>query len=272
VLRTELGRVELLLAPGVFLRIAENTAVRMINNSLQDTKLELLNGAALLEAVEVLSDFTISLRLGEATVMVRKNGLYRINSAPAELRVYDGAAEVVGGDRKLTAKKSSRVALYGQYAISKFDTESGDPLHRWSSRRAGYLALANISAANSVRQSDVNWRTSGWLWNPFYGMMTFVPVRAGLYSPFGYGYFCPRNVYAVYAPRVTAPAVSSMGFSGPRYDANRGYTVTSQRSYDGYSPSAGSTGAAAAPSAPAESPRSAETATPRGGEGGGRSQ
>src|SRR5262249_5886273 len=44
-LRTEDGRVEVLLNPGVFLRLAENSAVRMLTNKLSDTKLEFLSGS-----------------------------------------------------------------------------------------------------------------------------------------------------------------------------------------------------------------------------------
>src|ERR1051326_8247865 len=38
------GRVEILLTPGVFLRMAENTSVRMVSNALADTRLEVVSG------------------------------------------------------------------------------------------------------------------------------------------------------------------------------------------------------------------------------------
>src|ERR1035441_2864301 len=40
VLRTELGRAEVLLTPGVFLRIDENSSIRMVSNRLTDTRIE----------------------------------------------------------------------------------------------------------------------------------------------------------------------------------------------------------------------------------------
>src|ERR1700730_3166842 len=46
-LRTEEGRAEILLTPGVFLRLGENSAIRMVTNRLIDTRLELLSGSAL---------------------------------------------------------------------------------------------------------------------------------------------------------------------------------------------------------------------------------
>ncbi len=51
-LRTEHGRAEVLLTPGVFLRIDQNTALRMISTSLSDTRAELLNGSAILDSLQ----------------------------------------------------------------------------------------------------------------------------------------------------------------------------------------------------------------------------
>src|SRR5215471_15789467 len=40
-LRTEHGRAEVLLTPGVFLRIGEGSAIRMLSSKFSDTRLEL---------------------------------------------------------------------------------------------------------------------------------------------------------------------------------------------------------------------------------------
>src|SRR6202042_3824676 len=39
------GRAEVLLTPGVLLRIGENSAIKMIDNSLVSTRVEILSGA-----------------------------------------------------------------------------------------------------------------------------------------------------------------------------------------------------------------------------------
>src|SRR5262245_36263462 len=49
-LRTEDGRAEVLLNPGVFLRLAERSAVRMVANQLSDTRVEFLSGSAIIES------------------------------------------------------------------------------------------------------------------------------------------------------------------------------------------------------------------------------
>src|SRR5277367_3716741 len=45
--RTELGRAEILLTPGVFLRMGENSSVKMVSNLLTDTRVELLKGSVI---------------------------------------------------------------------------------------------------------------------------------------------------------------------------------------------------------------------------------
>jgi hypothetical protein len=50
VLAIEDGRAEILLTPGVFLRLPENSSARMISNPLADTRLEIVSGSALIES------------------------------------------------------------------------------------------------------------------------------------------------------------------------------------------------------------------------------
>src|SRR5579859_7229058 len=47
-LRTEDGRAEVLLNPGVFLRIGEKSTVRMVSGDLADTRIEFVSGAAII--------------------------------------------------------------------------------------------------------------------------------------------------------------------------------------------------------------------------------
>src|SRR3974377_1359907 len=49
-LRTEAGRAEVLLTPGVFLRIGEHTTIRMIASELSDSRVELLAGSAIVDS------------------------------------------------------------------------------------------------------------------------------------------------------------------------------------------------------------------------------
>ena len=59
-LRTEKGRAEVLLTPGVFLRVGENSAIRMSATELADTQVEMVSGSAMLEAGEPNKDTAVT--------------------------------------------------------------------------------------------------------------------------------------------------------------------------------------------------------------------
>src|SRR5207302_6844894 len=48
--RTEDGRAEVLLNPGVFLRMGENSSIRMLSTKLSDSQIEFLSGSAVIES------------------------------------------------------------------------------------------------------------------------------------------------------------------------------------------------------------------------------
>src|ERR1041385_381178 len=48
-LTTEDGRVEVLLTPGTYMRVNENSSFEMVNNKLADTRVKILSGTVLLE-------------------------------------------------------------------------------------------------------------------------------------------------------------------------------------------------------------------------------
>ena len=49
-LSTGQGRAEILLTPGVFLRVGENTSIKMLDNRLLSTRVEFLSGSAIVES------------------------------------------------------------------------------------------------------------------------------------------------------------------------------------------------------------------------------
>src|SRR5205085_10984235 len=131
----------------------------------------------------------------------RKHGLYRFDSEPAQLRVYNGEAGVQAAGNLIVVKEGKMLSLDGGLAVEKFDNKSGDALYRWSRRRAEYVSMANISAAKSLRDSGNGWNSSGWFFNPYFGMFTFVPYRGSFYSPWGYRFWSPYDVHYFYQPR-----------------------------------------------------------------------
>lgn len=220
-LKTEEGRAEVLLTPGVFLRVGENSSFRMVTNRLIDTRLEFLTGSAVVEAEDIGKDNSVTVVHGDATVHPVKKGVYRFDADSHELRVYDGEAEVTSGDQTVDVKEGHLIAL-DTLAMHKFDKTVSDALNRWSERRDGYVSMANVAAANTLRTSlfnDGNLFLNGWYFNPYMGMYSYVPGMGGMfYSPYGNAFFSPFDVYMAFAPGFYYPGFGyGYGYGYPGY-------------------------------------------------------
>src|ERR1700746_103337 len=93
-LRTAEGRAEVLLTPGVFLRMGDGTAFRMIANELSDTRIELLAGSWIVDSPEPSSGTSGGLIYRKLSGPFPERGVYRIDCDPPRLWVLEGKAEV----------------------------------------------------------------------------------------------------------------------------------------------------------------------------------
>ena len=212
VLATEDGRAEILLTPGVFLRLPENSSVRMISNSLADTRIEIVSGSALFEVGQLLRNNAIAAKVQDVEIALPKRGLYRIDADPARLRVYDGEARVTAAAGSIEVKRGREIALDAPTLETRnFDAKSTDAFYRWSARRSEYVAAANVIAAKTASNSGYGsgFASGGygsWAWNPWVGMFTFLPASGIYWSPFGSPFYSPAVINYVYIPRrISAP-------------------------------------------------------------------
>jgi hypothetical protein len=241
VLQTEEGRAEVLLTPGVFLRISENSSFKMLSNRLSDTSLEVLSGSTMFEVDELLKDNAITVRYKDATVSLSKRGLYRFDADAERLKVYDGDAEAIYGDKTVQVHKGRQVALDETLTASNFDLKDTDAFYNWASRRSEYVAAANVSSARAAGTSGVGTAGCGgfaanngtlcngsygnygnygygspygmWAWNPYYGMFTYLPGMGYGYSPFGWALYSPYTVGSLFIPGLYSPYATG----APRY-------------------------------------------------------
>lgn len=236
ILETSQGRAEMLLTPGVFLRIGDNSAVRMISPNLTDTQVRLLHGQAMVEVAQLFKENDIRVSIDGALTTLEKPGLYAFNADQPMVRVFDGKAAVISGDQRVELKKGHEVSLAGPLTAVKFDRkESQGPLYAWSNLRSEYEAQASMDTARTVVVGGPGWYGPGWYWDPWWSMYGFVPGAGIIYSPFGWPFYSPVVVYSApfgyhrfyrgFAPRTglgvargprMAPAFRSGGFArGP---------------------------------------------------------
>ena len=193
---TQKGKAEILLTPGVFLRVGDNSSVKMISPNLTNTEVEVDRGEAIVEVAEIHPENSIRVDDDGAITQLQKTGLYDFDADHAQVRVLDGQAMVEATDRRIKVKSGHEVKLN----VSKFKEErlneaayQTDDLYRWSSLRSSYVAEANIDVAPRYDGADGGWygyawAGSGWYWDPWFGTYTFIPGDGIFYSPFGWGF------------------------------------------------------------------------------------
>ena len=158
-LLTELGFVEMLLSPQVYLRMGAYGRLQVEQNLLRDTRLVLERGSVLIEIVQEIKETQTRIRLGDADVEIRKKGLYRFDAGSGEVRVYGGAALVSRANEKATIKGGRMVSLNAGLAVKKFDRKKSDVLHQWSARRSFDLFQTNtgMRIQNHWQRLSLGW-------------------------------------------------------------------------------------------------------------------
>jgi len=252
ILATQDGRAEVLLNPGVILRVGENSSFKMLSNSRLDTRLEVLSGEVVVEVGELLSSNAITLVSGGVHMELVKKGLYRVDADdPGKFRVYEGEARVTGADQSLLARKGRQVVFGAVLDMNAFDVKEMDALMRWAARRSEYLAEANVSSARTAASSGyLGGSGSGygmgggsWAYNPWFGMFTYMPNGNNMYyNAFGYPFYSPSTVAFLpttgFGNSGSAFALSNSATS-PHYNSSNGTYSMAPRPSEGASSGSG---------------------------------
>jgi hypothetical protein len=194
-LETQAGKAELLLTPGVFLRIGDNSSATMIAPTLTNTEVRLDRGEAIAEVAELYPENNIVIAEDGAKVRLVKTGLYDFDADHSIVRVYQGEAAVEVNGQSIKVENDQQLAFAPDASMrpEKFDGQQAqDDLYQWSSLRSSYLAEANVDSAENNQAPDGY--GAGWDWDPYYGAYTFIPADGIFYSPFGWGFYSPFDV------------------------------------------------------------------------------
>jgi hypothetical protein len=193
-LRTQDGRAEVLLTPGTFLRVGANSAIRMVSNNLDDTRVELLSGAAVLDqGSDALADTSVTVLYNLDQVRILKPGRYRFDSEPPQVKVESGDVEVTGDGKTVEAVAGYVVPFEGKLVARRLLNDSelkpGDDLENWSAARGNSVAENNQDAAAT---SDLSGVIDGWQNNPdavlqSLGIPPYIPGMSSMVPPPGYG-------------------------------------------------------------------------------------
>src|SRR5215210_3195716 len=99
------GRVEMLLNPGSYLRVGENSEFELSDNSLQNLELRLVRGTAIVEATGFDgAELLINITTPHTRMAIVRKGLYRVSVVPGnatELIVRKGRVMLDGSHTKV---------------------------------------------------------------------------------------------------------------------------------------------------------------------------
>ena len=212
-LTTGAGKAEILLTPGIFLRLDSNSAVKMISPDLENTQVELERGRAGVEVDQIFPQNMVQIVDHGVATQLMKTGYYEFDANQPEAMVFDGRAEVeVGNGKWETVKGHHELALVADGAHEKtvgFDAHpTNDELYNWSSLRSHYLAEANNQIAPEYAYGPGF--NPGWYWDPYVYGYTFLGWDP-FYSPFGWGFYPWGGFYG------------GWGFYGHPYYGGRGF-------------------------------------------------
>ena len=228
------SQAEVLLNPGSYLRVAENTEFVMVDNSLDNLLVKLVKGRVIVEATGMDGmELRISIATDREQLAIVRPGIYRINALPAatELLVRKGRV-AVGSDPRDIVKGGKKLTFAGGEPLTaKLTKQDKDEFDSWSKVRGETLARANqrLSARTLngfLSGSDWGWPTTFgrwgvWTWSASLGCRTFLPFYYGWMTPYGgyYGLYYDRGGYGGYYPGTRQPTSvnnppSSGGYPG----------------------------------------------------------
>jgi hypothetical protein len=183
------GRVEILLNPGTYLRIAENSEVVFSDLSNFRLKVSLLGGSAILEAGIV--DVSLKMMTPQYVFTVARTGVYRFNveaSGKSEMLVRKGRMSIAGAEIK---DGKMVVVDNAPPSILAFDKNREDSFDTWSKERAKTIIAANKKLSNDRMRSTLmrtSFSSSYWVYDPWMRGYTFLPGWNGFSSPYGGSY------------------------------------------------------------------------------------
>jgi hypothetical protein len=150
VLRTEHGRAEVLLTPGVFLRIDENSAFRMVSSELSKPRVEFLRGSAIVDSNDSSGNNPLVLGFKSYDIRFPKPGVYRLDSDPGVFETYTGEAELAAkGEIPKKIDESNQFFFGIGTEIKKYGDGEVDAFSEWARNRATTITADNQASAQS---------------------------------------------------------------------------------------------------------------------------
>jgi hypothetical protein len=214
------GRVEVLLSPGSFLRLAGDSEFLFSSTSVYNLRLKVVTGSIIVEASAVESPIIVN--AGQSRFSIVRNGVYRFTTENGHAVATVRKGRLLFADNTVKDGKKIVVLAGGTPMITSFDKKAEDEFDTWSRDRAKTLIAANRKLSERTIRRSLSWGGGGnlWLYDPFFRTYTFLPFGYGYNSPYGGGY---RTCNPYYNPWRNNPNGGTIGGgSGSGYGGGSG--------------------------------------------------
>ena len=197
------SRAELLLSPGTYLRLAENTEIEVTGTTYRGMRFRAIQGTVIIESANLNPRIhSLTMSTPSAELQMGTSGLYRLDVLPGQesaVSIYKGRVLWTGAKGRKTPLKSGRRWFLGNSSSSFEPRSSGldknnrkDPLNLWSRLRARQLVQVNAGLSLASRDSaypDFGYQNrGGWVLSSKSQWFTYVPFDSSPRSPYGFHY------------------------------------------------------------------------------------
>ncbi|MEI9976848.1 MAG: hypothetical protein WDO73_35240 [Ignavibacteriota bacterium] len=221
-LRTGQGRAEVLLTPGVILRVGENSAIRMASTALADTRVELVAGSAVVESAELTTGTSATLAYKNWSVHQEHQGSYRVDADPPRLQVRAGSVEVVANGEQVPVMVAQGMELPLTEVLAPTATapEPPDSLNDWAEGRSQSISADNAIAADIQDPANISGTPLGTDAFTYFPMLGYPSLNSSLSSYPGLYGSTPGTLYqpgfnSLYLPGYTyRPLYLGLPFGG----------------------------------------------------------
>jgi hypothetical protein len=183
-LQTGQGMAEVLLSPGIFVRLGARSDFTLETSGTSAIKCKLAKGEALVEVVEASPALTI--QQNGVSARLRRPGLYEFNEKRALIAVYVGESLLNKDGRQLVANTGTGVGARG-FRVFRTSPDPGSALFSWSRSRAEQLSNESRVSGPVAAQSN----GPQWHWDRWSASYTFLSASGFVTGPFGWPYFSP---------------------------------------------------------------------------------
>ncbi len=186
------GKAEILLNPGSYLRLAENSEFEFTATTLDDLQVKLNRGSAIMEVItHKNSGFIVAVQTPQTKAFIIQSGVYRVdvlNDGTSKFSAWKGRIQIGTGNATLIKGGNFATVKNTQVSVSKFDRDIKDLFDVWSKERAKELMAINAKLEQKTLRNSLLSSFYGRGWNIYdsFGLWVY-DRRLGrwCYLPFG---------------------------------------------------------------------------------------